>query len=63
MSIQQVGVGAATVNVVCAVVVLSIDIGQQLAVDVVCLLTVVQSRPEVDAPARAPSCGDVAFLL
>ena len=62
MSIKQVGIGASGVTGARTLVVLCVGEGQQLAIDLVGFLAVVQAGPQIDAPARRPSCGLVTLL-
>ena len=59
MGIEQVGVGATALTFAawaCR------HILQQFLIDVEGLVGAVQACPQVDAPARAPACGALAFL-
>ena len=62
MGIEEIGVGATGTSSVATLILIGGDEGEQLLIDMVGLLAIVQTRPEVDAPASAPACGLVAFL-
>ena len=51
MSIEQIAVCATSMTLVSTIVILSIDIGKQLLVDMVSLLSIMQSSPQIDTPS------------
>ena len=64
MSVEQIGVGAsARTTAVRTLILVGADVGEQFLIDMIGLFTPVESRPEIDAPSCAPSCGLLALLL